>query len=216
MQVSDGLSTPAAGQAAGQVAVDGAFAPELERAAGLVEAETLRTSSPRARGMTLEQMLAHLGGGVPAAAIASRPTTATPVSSSGVHAALGPIVRPLPGPVGSGYGPRVHPVHGDVRFHHGVDIAAPTGTPIQSFAQGTVSFAGWRNGYGNLVIVQHADGIETRYAHQDTIDVVAGQVVSAGQVLGTVGATGTATGPHLHFEVRRNGASLDPAAWLPG
>jgi murein DD-endopeptidase MepM/ murein hydrolase activator NlpD len=223
MQVN-GVPGTAPAPAEGQIAVPGTFEPALERAVG----ET-RTSGgavtgarePTAARLTLGQMLARLGGGarlpgsggLPAPGLGGIPT---PAMSTATHQALGPTVRPLPGPVGSTYGPRVHPVHGDVRFHHGVDIGAPTGTPIQAFARGTVSFAGWRNGYGNIVIIDHADGMSTRYAHQDRIDVAVGQVVAAGDVVGTVGATGTATGPHLHFEVRRNGASVDPTPWLPG
>ena len=128
---------------------------------------------------------------------------------------IGPLARPVPGAVGSGHGLRRHPIHGDVRMHDGVDMAGTTGTPIQAFAAGTVTYAGPRGGYGNVVIVEHAGGLETRYAHQSGIDVAVGQHVEAGQRLGRVGATGTATGPHLHFELRRDGTSIDPAPYLP-
>jgi murein DD-endopeptidase MepM/ murein hydrolase activator NlpD len=226
MQVPDVMTTPAAGSAAGQATVPGTFGSELERAVGVTstpDSQAAGASSSRAPTLTLGQMLARLGDGLPVAALGAMhapvSTAGAPVGtpgSTGAHDVLGRTVRPLPSAVGSAYGSRLHPVHGDVRFHHGVDIAAPTGTPIRALAQGTVSFAGWRNGYGNLVIIEHVDGVSTRYAHQERIDVRAGQVIAAGDVLGTVGATGTATGPHLHFEVRRHGASIDPAPWLPG
>ncbi len=147
-------------------------------------------------------------GDVRSAAAASR-------SANGDDLGVGPVARPLPGAVGSEYGNRVHPVHGGVRMHHGADIGAPTGTPIHSFAAGTVTFAGSRGGYGNMVIVEHANGITSRYAHQSAMDVSVGQRVAAGEQLGRVGATGTATGPHLHFELRRDGESFDPGPWLP-
>lgn len=128
---------------------------------------------------------------------------------------LGPVARPLPGAIGSGHGLRVHPIHGDARMHHGIDIAAPAGTPIQAFAGGTVTFAGARGGYGNVVVIEHADGVSSRYAHQSAVDVVVGQLVAPGQVVGRVGATGAATGPHLHFELRRGDTSIDPEPHLP-
>lgn len=92
-----------------------------------------------------------------------------------------------------------------------MDLAAPAGTPIVAAGGGTVTFAGPRGGYGNVVILDHGDGTETRYAHQQRLDVTVGQQVTGGQQIGTVGSTGNSTGPHLHFEVRRNGQPVDPA-----
>jgi len=112
--------------------------------------------------------------------------------------------------VSSGYGMRFHPVHGDRRAHLGVDYAAPTGTPVRAVADATVDFAGWRRGYGNVVILQHKNGRQTLYAHLSRIDVRKGQRLQQGQTLGAVGATGTATGPHLHFEYIVNGQHRDP------
>ena len=101
--------------------------------------------------------------------------------------------------------------------HTGIDLAAPTGTPAGSASSGTVLAAGYDGSYGNKVIVEHADGTQTWYAHMDTINVGEGQVVKPGEVLGTVGATGNVTGPHLHLEVRPGGASpVDPAAEFAG
>jgi murein DD-endopeptidase MepM/ murein hydrolase activator NlpD len=112
---------------------------------------------------------------------------------------------PLLGIVGSPFGPR-----GDA-FHPGIDVEALTGVPVKAAAAGKVRFAGWNaGGYGNLVIVKIGAGVATMYAHLSEIDVKAGQQVAAGQQLGLVGATGAATGPHLHFEVRIHGAAVDP------
>lgn len=128
-----------------------------------------------------------------------------------------PLHRPVDAPVTSRFGPRIHPVTGEHRDHHGVDLAASSGAPVRAAAGGTVVFAGSRGGYGNLVIVDHGDGLQTRYAHQRALDVREGQRIEAGQRLGTVGSTGLSTGPHLHFEVRREGQPVDPEPWLgPG
>ena len=121
----------------------------------------------------------------------------------------GGMVRPIGGPVTSGYGMRAG------RMHHGVDIPAATGTPIRAAAAGTVSASGWRGGYGNAVYIDHGGGMQTRYAHQVRQPPVAiGQRVTAGQVIGHVGSTGDSSGPHLHFEVRLNGASQDPLRYI--
>ncbi len=126
----------------------------------------------------------------------------------------GGLLLPVQGRFTSGFGDRIHPVTGRHRHHAGVDLAAPTGTPIAAAQAGTVTFAGTRGGYGNLVIVTAPDGTETRYAHASRLDVRAGEGVAAGQVLGAVGSTGMSTGPHLHFEVRRGGEAIDPAPLL--
>jgi murein DD-endopeptidase MepM/ murein hydrolase activator NlpD len=112
--------------------------------------------------------------------------------------------------VSSGYGMRFHPVYGDQRQHLGVDYAAPHGTAVRSVADGTVSFAGWQRGYGNVVMLQHKQNRKTVYAHLSRIDVRQGQRIEQGQTLGAVGATGTATGPHLHFEYIVDGKHRDP------
>ena len=92
----------------------------------------------------------------------------------------------------------------------GIDIALPTGTPILAAHDGVVTFAGVMGGYGNVVFIEGADGIETRYAHCDTILVTVGQEVLQGDVIATVGNTGVSTGPHLHFEILRDGVYLNP------
>ena len=95
-------------------------------------------------------------------------------------------------------------------MHSGIDFAAGHGTPIQAAADGVVSRAGWGGGYGKVVRLGHADGLETRYAHMSSIAVAPGQRVSQGDVIGYVGSTGLSTGAHLHYEVRRGGAAIDP------
>jgi len=96
------------------------------------------------------------------------------------------------------------------RYHHGIDIALPSGRPVRAAAPGWVTFSGWKRGYGFIVIVEHARGYETRYAHHRRNLVRVGERVAPGTILAEVGSTGNSTGPHLHFEVRKGGSSLDP------
>jgi murein DD-endopeptidase MepM/ murein hydrolase activator NlpD len=112
--------------------------------------------------------------------------------------------------VTSGFAMRMHPILNTWRQHKGIDYGAPTGTPVRVVGDGVVEFAGWQNGYGNVVEVQHAKGKSTLYAHLSRIDVQKGQKVVQGAHLGAVGATGWATGPHLHFEFKVNGEQQDP------
>lgn len=112
--------------------------------------------------------------------------------------------------ISSHYGWRIHPISGTPEFHTGVDIALPGGTEIQAALGGIVTFAGYNGGYGNFVVIDHGNGLITRYAHCDTILVNVGQVVSVGDVIATVGNTGVSAGNHLHFEVIRNGRFLNP------
>jgi len=112
--------------------------------------------------------------------------------------------------VTSGFSMRFHPILKTWRAHLGTDYGAPTGTPVRAVGDGTVDFAGWQNGYGNVVVIQHAGGRSTLYGHLSRINVKRGQRVDQGQNVGSVGATGWATGPHLHFEFRVNGQHQDP------
>lgn len=111
----------------------------------------------------------------------------------------------------SPFGWRRDPISGGARFHAGVDLRAAYGTAVPAAADGEVVFAGARGSYGNLVIVRHESGIESRYAHLSTVDVREGETVAIGQSVGRVGSTGRSTAPHLHFEVLVNGARVDPA-----
>jgi hypothetical protein len=120
------------------------------------------------------------------------------------------LAWPVDGPVGDPFGPRGN------RFHAGIDLLAATGAPVSAAAGGRVTWAGrLGGGWGNLVVVAHADGVRTMYAHLSTIAVRVGQRVGTGDRLGAVGATGDASGPHLHFEVRLRGAAVDPRPALP-
>jgi len=112
--------------------------------------------------------------------------------------------------VTSGFAMRFHPIHQEMRAHNGVDYGAPTGTPVRAVGDGQVEFAGWQNGYGNIVIVRHNTSQTTVYAHLSRVDVRKGARVEQGQHVGAVGSTGWATGPHLHFEFRENGVFKDP------
>ncbi len=100
------------------------------------------------------------------------------------------------------------------RFHTGIDIGVGYGTPIHAADSGTVIYATWMSGYGNVIIIDHGNGISTLYAHQSSLAVGMGARVARGQVIGYVGSTGFSTGPHLHFEVRLNGTPVDPLAYL--
>ncbi len=112
--------------------------------------------------------------------------------------------------VTSGFAMRFHPIHRTWRAHLGVDFGAPTGTPVRTVGEGQVSFSGWQNGYGNVVHVLHSGNRTTVYAHLHRIDVRRGERVEQGQRIGTVGSTGWATGPHLHFEFKMGNQQVDP------
>lgn len=113
--------------------------------------------------------------------------------------------------VASGYGSRIDPVYKTVKFHYGLDFAAPQGTPIYATADGSVTIAGnTGNGYGNYVVINHGYGYETLYGHMVRVKVRNGQVVKRGEVIGWVGSTGKSTGPHLHYEVHKYGQKIDP------
>ncbi len=119
--------------------------------------------------------------------------------------------------VTSPFGMRLHPIRRSWRMHTGIDYAAPRGAPIRAVRDGTVAYAGWRGGYGIMVALDHDEGVTTYSAHMSAIaPLKIGQKVKAGDVIGLVGATGFATGPHLHFEVRINGIPVDPALNLAG
>jgi murein DD-endopeptidase MepM/ murein hydrolase activator NlpD len=122
--------------------------------------------------------------------------------------------RPVPGPIISGFGPRVDPVSGAQGFHPGDDLQATYGTPIHACRSGIVVIAGPQGGYGNAVVIDHGGGMATLYGHQSRLAVSEHQHVNAGDVIGDVGATGYATGPHLHFEVRLSGNPVDPTSYI--
>jgi len=124
-------------------------------------------------------------------------------------------IWPTAGGVGSGFGPRFHPILRYNRPHTGLDIGGAQGAPIYSAKEGTVIFAGVRGGYGNTVVVDHGDGLSSLYAHQSKFEVRNGAEVATGEIIGRVGSTGMSTGPHLHFEMRLFGTPIDPMPFMP-
>ncbi len=118
------------------------------------------------------------------------------------------------GYLSSAYGRRIDPFHGNIAFHRGVDFAGPEGSDIVATGAGIVTFAGGRSGYGNMVEISHGDGISTVYAHASAVLVRVGDIVREGQAIARLGSTGRSTGPHVHYEVRRNGEATNPAAYI--
>jgi murein DD-endopeptidase MepM/ murein hydrolase activator NlpD len=144
-------------------------------------------------------------------ALAARIRAAQEQSSSAEAAVVsgsGRLSWPVSGPVTSGFGSRWG------RMHEGIDIAVGQGTPVHAAAAGTVIYAGWMEGYGNLVVIDHGNGLSTAYGHNSALASSIGQTVSAGQVIAYSGSTGHSTGPHVHFEVRVNGSPVDPLGYL--
>jgi len=143
-----------------------------------------------------------------AAQIRSAQSTSSYSAPSDTTPSAAGFIWPVNGPVTSGFGMRW------VRMHEGIDIGVGYGTPIHAAAAGRVVYAGWMSGYGNLVAIDHGGGISTAYGHQSSIAVSVGQIVAQGETIGYVGCTGHCFGPHLHFEVRINGAPVDPLGYL--
>ena len=138
------------------------------------------------------------------------------VSTAPLAGANLPSIWPVHGQVMSGFGERLDPLDGEGAFHAGMDIAAPTGTDVIASADGIVLSAGPDAGYGNSVLIDHGYGIQTRYGHLSHVEVVVGQEVKRGQIIGEVGMTGRATGPHLHYEVHVQDTPVNPAKYMHG
>jgi murein DD-endopeptidase MepM/ murein hydrolase activator NlpD len=132
--------------------------------------------------------------------------------ASGVGETRGAIGRPVNGPITSGFGSRRHPVLGYRRMHSGLDFGAKFGSPIYAVTDGRITFAGRKGGYGNFVQINHGGNLATGYGHMSRIAARNGQVVRRGQIIGYVGSTGLSTGPHLHYELYRNGHAINPAS----
>jgi murein DD-endopeptidase MepM/ murein hydrolase activator NlpD len=128
----------------------------------------------------------------------------------------GSFSYPVRAPITSPFGPRRHPIFGVRSMHSGIDLAAPYGTPIKASEGGVVIYSGWYGGYGKVVILDHAKGFSTLYAHLSSTKVGVGARVKQGEVVGFEGSTGYATGPHLHFEVREQGKPKNPVIYLGG
>jgi murein DD-endopeptidase MepM/ murein hydrolase activator NlpD len=154
---------------------------------------------------------ADLAARIQAAQAASRSSSgdgATDTSPSPTTAPTTGFIWPVSGPITSPFGMRWG------TLHPGIDIGVPTGTPIHAAAAGTIIYCGWMSGYGNLVMIDHGGDLATLYGHQSRIAVSCGESVTQGQVIGYSGCTGFCTGPHVHFEVRVNGAPVDPLGYL--
>ena len=131
---------------------------------------------------------------------------------SGGKASLGiSLIRPVSGTITSRFG-----VSSNIRrsSHTGLDIAAPTGTPVKAAASGTVTFSGWKGSYGNMLVISHGNGVQTYYGHCSKLYAKNGQTVSQGDVVASVGSTGNSTGPHLHLEIRVNGTAYNPQNYI--
>lgn len=126
----------------------------------------------------------------------------------------GQLNWPSSAPITSEFGYRMHPILGYQRFHAGIDFGADYGSPILAADRGVVIFAGWYGGYGNAVILDHGNGLTTMYAHAQELYVSEGETVERGKAIAATGSTGLSTGPHLHFEVRKDGEPVDPAGYL--
>ena len=181
-------------------AIDAVFGPMTDAA--------LRNFQ-RAYGLSADGLAGPMTIGALRHGRASRGTPGTtPVVNGPVR-----LLRPVPGPIGDRFGTR----RSGGRTHTGIDFPVAAGTRIGAAGVGVVEFAGWNNGgYGNLVVVRHRLGYTTWYAHMSRIAVSAGLSVTGGTTLGYVGSTGHATGPHLHFELRRNAVPIDPMPYLLG
>lgn len=127
----------------------------------------------------------------------------------------GTMLWPAVGPITSPFGWRTHPIFGTRRLHTGIDIGVGYGTPVVAVDSGIVIYADWMGGYGKTVIINHGGGTSTLYAHNSQLLVSEGQIVQKGSVVSKVGTTGNSTGPHLHFEVRKNGTPVSPIDYLP-
>jgi murein DD-endopeptidase MepM/ murein hydrolase activator NlpD len=136
-------------------------------------------------------------------------------ASRGQVRASGVLIWPFAGEITSPFGWRIHPVFGTQKFHTGIDLGADYGDPIKAADSGVVIHADWLGGYGKAVIIDHGNGLQTLYAHNSELVVSNGQTVRKGQLISRAGSTGYSTGPHLHFEVRRNGSPTDPMGYLP-
>ena len=189
-----------------------AMVAELESESAAIEEELRRRAEEQRRAE--EARRAAEAARAAAAAAAQSGTAAPPAPAAAPPPSSGQLQRPSDGRITSNYGWRTHPIFRTGRMHSGTDFGAPYGAPIYAAEGGVVVSASFRGGYGNTVIIDHGGGLTTLYAHQSRFAVGAGQQVARGQVIGYIGSTGNSTGPHLHFEVRVNGATRDPMGYL--
>jgi murein DD-endopeptidase MepM/ murein hydrolase activator NlpD len=180
--------------------------PVREAQGDLAENGDQRFKSLFSNWTALERTSPTLGTGADVTAYSS------PIPHSGISV---PSRMPLEGArLTSGYGMRTHPVLGGRRQHAGIDLAAPTGTPIHATADGVIGRADWYSSYGLYISINHGASMETRYAHLSRLAVAAGDNVKKGDLIGYVGSTGRSTGPHLHYEVRVDGVAVNPIPYM--
>ena len=170
---------------------------EIQKQKAVMEADLIAESN-NVREMIQNRIRQQQSGGID-----------TPV----VHG-TGVFIWPCNGPITSPFGYRTHPIFGTTIYHAGIDIGVDYGTPIHAADGGTVIAAEWYGGYGNAVIIDHGNGLQSLYGHNSSLTVSVGEAVSQGQVIAYAGSTGYSTGPHCHFEVRQNGEAVDPMGYL--
>lgn len=182
-------------------------APLRDGQAPAVDTGDARFKSLFSSWTQLERTSPTLGTGENATRAYSSPVPVTSISV--------PSRMPLEGAsLTSGFGMRTHPVLGGRRAHSGIDLAAPTGTPVYATADGVVSRADWFSSYGLFISVEHGASTQTRYAHLSRLAIAAGDTVKKGDLIGYVGSTGRSTGPHLHYEVRVDGLAVNPIPYM--
>ena len=173
-----------------------------------------------AANATIDKLVAELEAqrAAEAAAAAAAAAAAGGSSGGGSANASGSFLWPVASYVyvSSRFGLRVHPITGEKKSHTGIDIASNQGTAVYASDGGSVTLAGWNGGYGNCIMIDHGNGYVTLYGHLSSISVSVGQTVSQGDTIGAVGSTGNSTGPHLHFEVLKNGTRIDPEQFFSG
>lgn len=125
-------------------------------------------------------------------------------------------LNPCTGRLSSPFGNRVHPVSGETKFHNGIDIASPEGNIVMACESGSIKHSGYNSSSGNYVIIDHGNGFTSSYAHMQTLKCKTGDIVNKGDIIGLVGSTGTSTGPHLHFEIRKDDAAVNPQEYIEG
>jgi Rod binding domain-containing protein len=194
--------------------VDLELARHLSRHGGIGLAEVMQEhfarqlgTDPRSEGAPIR----GLGESVPVRSVGEDRSVRSEDTTRAVRVTEAAVTLPLAVPVSSPFGWRQDPFDGSRRFHGGVDLPAAYGRPVPAAAEGRVVSAGEQGGFGLTVLVEHPGGLQSRYAHLAAVEVKSGDHVEAGQVIGRVGQTGRATGPHLHFELLRDGRRLDPS-----
>ena len=198
------------------------FVPAAEREGGIggVELARARVAFPRIPDSPLDETTQRyferslrLGGSINYESSLLNQTIERSRREADIRART-PSIKPVVGHIVSFLGNRIHPITGQIHFHRGLDIVAPWGTPIFAPADGVVTFAGTRGGYGTTCFIEHGYGYETRYGHCSKLHIKEGDKVKRGQIIAEVGSTGMSTGPHLHYEVLVDGSVTDPLAYI--